>query len=87
MVNNWMVYSEENTIAHKRVEAENQKINLLITADDDSAFYLAIEAGMDSISVNLKSRDMESACKEADVFAKSYFADKARLFEEIADRI
>lgn len=84
--NNWMIYGEGHALAYKRVEADIQKINMLITGSEEG-YSLAIEAGMDSVSVALKSKSMEEACMDADEFAKAYFLDKARLFEEIADRI
>ena len=87
LYNNWMIYSEEQVIAHKRVEADIQRIHLLITPVTENSYSLAIEAGMDSVAVNLKSDSIEQACLEADQFAKAYFRDKAKLFEEIADRI
>lgn len=82
-----MIYQEDNVLAYKRVEADIQTINMLITGGEGASFSLAIEAGMDSVSVKLKSTSMEEACGEADEFAKAYFHDKAKLFEEIADRI
>ena len=39
------------------------------------------------MSVELKSGTLKEALREADEFARDYFRDKARLFEEIADRI
>ncbi len=85
--NNWMVYGDGHALAYKRVEADIHRINMLITGDEGGEYWLAIEAGMDSISVALSGRTMDEACKEAEGFAKAYFRDKAKLLEEIADRI
>ena len=46
-----------------------------------------IEAGIEAVSVELRSKTLEEALQEADEFSRDYFRDKARLFEEIADRI
>lgn len=87
MTGSWIVYGEGNSLARKYVEAEMQKVNLLLCIGEGGRFTLVIEAGIESVSVTLKSMDLESACAEADGFAKGYFHDKARLFEEIADRL
>ena len=51
--NNWMIYGEGHALAYKRVEADIQKINMLITGSEEG-YSLAIEAGMDSVSVAWK---------------------------------
>lgn len=85
--NNWMIYHDGHMLAYKRVEADIHRINMLITGNEEGNYFLAIEAGMDSISVTLEAGTMEEACTAADEFAKAYFRDKAKLLEEIADRI
>lgn len=87
MTGNWIVYGEDNSLARKCVEAENQKINLLICIGEEDRFTLVIEAGIESVSLVLQSRTLDDACTEADEFAKGYFSEKAHLLEEIADRI
>lgn len=83
----WVIYGEGNSLARKYVEAEMQKVNLLICIGEGGQFTLVIEAGIESVSVVLQSRELEAACEEADGFAKGYFREKARLLEEIADRL
>lgn len=87
MNGSWIVYGEGNSLARKYVEAEFQKINLLLCIGEEGRFTLVIEAGIESVSVVLKSTDLKTACEEADGFAKGYFHDKAKLFEEIAERL
>lgn len=87
MTGSWVVYGEGNSLARKYVEAEMQKVNLLLCIGEEGRFTLVIEAGIESVSVVLQSAELEEACVEADGFAKGYFQDKARLFEEIADRL
>lgn len=87
MTGSWVIYGEGNSLARKYVEAEIQKVNLLICIGEGGRFTLVIEAGIESVSVVLQSRDLEQACVEADDFAKGYFREKARLLEEIADRL
>ncbi|MCD8082382.1 MAG: hypothetical protein LUE86_02360 [Clostridiales bacterium] len=87
MTGNWAIYGEDQSLARKYVEAEQQKVNLLICVGEGGAFSLIIEAGIESISVVLKGGTLEEACEEADSFARGYFRDKAKLFEEIADRL
>lgn len=87
MAGSWVVYGEGNSLARKYVEAENQKINLLICIGEGEKFTLVIEAGIESISLILQSSTLSDACVEADEFAKGYFREKAHLLEEIADRL
>ena len=87
MTGNWVVYGEGNSLARKYVEAEQQKVNLLICIGEEERFTLIIEAGIESVSVVLQSGTLQSACVEADGFAKGYFLEKARLLEEIAERL
>lgn len=87
MTGSWVIYGEDNSLARKYVEAEQQKVNLLICVGEGGKFTLIIEAGIESVSVILKSENLQEACAEADGFAKGYFQEKARLFEEIADRL
>lgn len=87
MTGNWIVYGEGNSLARKRVEAEQQKVNLLICIGEEAKFTLVIEAGIESVSVVLQSATLAEACAEADGFARGYFLEKARLLEEIAERL
>lgn len=87
MAGSWVVYGGENSLARKYVEAENQKVNLLICIGEEDKFTLVIEAGIESVSLVLQSGTLSDACAEADEFAKGYFRDKAHLLEEIADRL
>lgn len=87
MAGNWIVYGEGNSLARKYVEAENQKVNLLICIGEEEKFTLVIEAGIESVSLVLQSSTLGEACVEADEFAKGYFREKAHLLEEIADRL
>lgn len=87
MTGNWVIYGEESSLARKYVEAEQQKVNLLICIGEGNRFTFVIEAGIESVSVILQSETLEQACSEADEFAKGYFREKARLLEEIADRL
>lgn len=87
MAGNWIVYGEGNSLARKYVEAENQKVNLLICIGEEEKFTLVIEAGIESVSLVLQSSALAEACVEADEFAKGYFREKAHLLEEIADRL
>lgn len=87
MTGNWIVYGEGNSLARKYVEAEQHKVNLMLCIGEGGRFTLVIEAGIESVSVVLQSISLEEACVEADGFAKGYFHEKARLFEEIADRL
>ncbi|MCD8123407.1 MAG: hypothetical protein LUE65_14525 [Clostridiales bacterium] len=87
MTGNWAIYGEESSFARKYVEAEQQKVNLLVCSGEKGEFSLIIEAGIESISVVLKNSTLDAACEEADDFAREYFRDKAKLFEEIADRL
>lgn len=86
MENTWVTYNEGVKSALKTVEAEMQRVSLRVTPTE-AGYTLTLEAGIESVSVNLKSTEMSEACAEADLFAKDYYRDKARLFEEIADRI
>lgn len=83
----WITYNEGNSCARKYVEAEHQKVSMILRQEGQEKYTLVIEAGIESISVFLKSKNQESACREADEFAQNYFRDKAKLLEEIADRI
>lgn len=85
--NTWVLYGETTTIARKTIEAEHHYISLQIQSYGEECFHLVIEAGIEAVSVELKSRTLEEAFLEADGFSRDYFRDKARLFEEIADRI
>lgn len=85
--NTWMMFEDNMTTASKRIEAEHSYISLQIQSHGDNTFYLVIEAGIEAVSVELKSHTIEKACKEADEFSKDYFREKARLLEEIAERI
>lgn len=87
MAGSWVVYGKGDSLARKYVEAENQKVNLLICIGEEEKFTLVIEAGIESISLVLQSRTLSEACVEADAFAKGYFREKAHLLEEIADRL
>lgn len=85
--NTWVLYGETNTVARKAIEAEHQYVSLQIQSHGEACFLLVIEAGIEAASVELKSRTLEEAFLEADGFSRDYFRNKARLFEEIADRI
>lgn len=85
--NTWILFGETKGLARKTIEAEHHFISLQIQSHGDECFLLVIEAGIEAISVELKSETLEEAMKEADGFSRDYFRDKARLFEEIADRI
>ncbi|WP_077610451.1 hypothetical protein [Clostridium sp. Marseille-P2415] len=85
--NTWVLFEEANGVARKTIEAEHHYISLQIQSHGEACFLLVIEAGIEAVSVELKSRTLEEALKEADGFSRDYFRDKARLFEEIADRI
>lgn len=85
--NTWVMYGETNTLARKAIEAEHQYVSLQIQSHGEECFLLVIESGIEAISVELKSKTLEDSLKEADGFSRDYFRDKARLFEEIADRI
>lgn len=84
--NTW-VFGETGSIARKAIEAEHHYISLQIQSHKEGSFVLIIEAGIEAVSVELKAAVLEEAFQEADGFARDYFKDKARLFEEIADRI
>lgn len=86
-MNSWVTYGENSSLARKILMVEQQQVNLVICIGDDGAYTLLIEAGIDSVSVVLQSRELEPACEEADEFTRAYFFDKARLFEKIANKI
>lgn len=85
--NTWMMYEDRIATASKRIEAEHSYVSLQIQSHGNDTFILVIEAGIEAVSVELKSHTIEEACKEADDFSKDYFREKARLLEEIAERI
>ncbi|MEY8353686.1 hypothetical protein AALB39_10060 [Lachnospiraceae bacterium 54-53] len=85
--NTWVLFGETDTVARKTIEAEHQLISLQIQPLGEGRYLLVIEAGIEAVSVELKSRTFEEACREADGFSRDFFRDKARLYEEIADRI
>ncbi len=85
--NTWVLFGEVSAVARKTIEAEHHYISMQIQSHGEQCFLLVIEAGIEAISVELKSQTLEEALMEADGFSRDYFRDKARLFEEIADRI
>lgn len=85
--NTWVIFGDSGAVARKSIEAEHHYINLQIQSHGEECFILVIEAGIEAVSVELKSQTLKEALKEADGFSRDYFRDKARLFEEIADRI
>lgn len=85
--NTWVTYENCNVTARKRVEAGPVHVNLTLHQGKDKRFDLIIEAGIESISVTLHSETLEDAFREADEFSRDYFLDRARLLEEIAQRI
>ncbi|MBE5973922.1 hypothetical protein [Lacrimispora xylanisolvens] len=85
--NTWVLYGDGAAAARKSIEAEHHYISLQMQTHGDGVYILVIEAGIEAVSVELKSGTLKEALREADEFARDYFRDKARLFEEIADRI
>ena len=85
--NTWVLFGESGAVARKSIEAEHHYISLQILTHGGGAYILVIEAGIEAVSVELKSNTLEEALQEADGFSRDYFRNKARLFEEIADRI
>ncbi len=85
--NTWVLFGETGAVARKTIEAEQHFISLQIQSHGEECFLLVIEAGIEAVSVELKSRTLLDAFQEADGFSRDFFRDKARLFEEIADRI
>lgn len=85
--NTWVMYGEIGAIARKSIEAEHHHISMQIQSHGNETYILVIEAGIEAVSVELKSKIQKEAFLEADGFARDYFRNKARMFEEIADRI
>ncbi|MDW2799152.1 hypothetical protein RZO55_16385 [Clostridium boliviensis] len=85
--NTWVLFGDGGAVARKSIEAEHHYISLQIQTHGDGTFTLVIEAGIEAISVELRSKTLEEALQEADGFSRDYFRDKARLFDEISDRI
>ena len=85
--NTWITYENSSEAARKLVEAGQILVNLTLHRIGENAYNLMIEAGIESVSVTLHSTSLEAAFGEADQFAKDYFLERARLLEEIADRI
>ncbi|MDO5349772.1 MAG: hypothetical protein Q4E86_07515 [Lachnospiraceae bacterium] len=85
--NTWITYENCNVTARKCVEAGPVHVNLTLHQGNDGRYDLIIEAGIESISVALRSETLKDAFREADEFSKDYFLDRAKLLEEIAQRI
>lgn len=85
--NTWVTYENCSITARKWVEAGPVRVNLTLHQGKDDRYDLIIEAGIESISVTLHSQTLEEAFREADEFSRDYFLDRARLMEEIAQRI
>lgn len=83
----WVTYENTNAAARKRVEAGTVLVNLTLNQVENEQYNLLIEAGIESISVTLHSTGLKEAMTEADGFAREYFLDRAKLLEEIAQRI
>lgn len=83
----WVTYENTNAAARKRVEAGTILVNLTLNQVENKQYNLMIEAGIESVSVTLHSINLEKAMEEADGFAREYFLDRAKLLEEIAQRI
>ena len=69
------------------MEAGQILVTMSLHRLEERTYNLVIEAGIESVSVTLHSNSLESAFSEADQFARDYFLDRARLLEEIAERI
>ncbi len=85
--NTWVTYEDSSTAARKRVEAGNILVTLSLHQLEENTYDLIIEAGIESVSVMLHARSLEEVFAEADRFAKDYFLDRAKLLEEIVERI
>lgn len=85
--NTWVTYEDSSSAARKRVEAGHMLVTLSLHQLGEKTYNLSIEAGIESVSVTLHSTSLEDAFTEADRFAKDYFLDRAKLLEEIAERI
>lgn len=83
----WITYNGSSTTAKKWVQAGPIHVYLTLQQNQDNTYGLIIEAGIESISVSLHSKTVNEAMAEADAFAKDYFLDRAKLLEEIAERI
>lgn len=85
--NTWVTYEDSDAAARKRVEAGQILVTMSLHRLEERTYNLVIEAGIESVSVTLHSNSLGSAFSEADQFARDYFLDRARLLEEIAERI
>lgn len=85
--NTWVTYEDSTTAARKRVEAGQIMVTLSLHEIGERTYNLIVESGIESVSVTLHSNSLENAYVEADQFARDYFLDRARLLEEIAERI